>query len=240
MFRWGWVMQIKLNDRLLCVAKLVLPGQPMADIGTDHSYLPVYLIINSICPAVIATEKARGPFDNACQLVELLSLTRQIDMRLGSGLTVLKPGEAATIVMAGMGGHVIRDILEASPAVAAASRRLVLQPQKHAPMLRHFLQQSGWRIVTEDIAFDHGFYYEIIAAEPGVMQLNEDEMLFGPCLLGQPHPLLPQYLGLQLADMQTLLDQLEGKACQETAVRRAALQNKVKKIESILAARNGG
>ena len=232
-------MQIKLNDRLLSVAKLVLPGQPVADIGTDHSYLPVYLIINGICPAVIATEKSRGPFDNACQLVELLSLNRQIDMRLGSGLTVIRPGEAATITMAGMGGHVIRDILEASSDVAAASRRLVLQPQKNAPMLRQYLQLSGWRIVAEDIAFDHGFYYEVIAAEPGAMQLNEDETLFGPCLLGQPHPLLPQYLGLQLADMQTLLDQLEGKAGGEAKERRAVLQNKVDKIESILAARNG-
>jgi tRNA (adenine22-N1)-methyltransferase len=233
-------MQIKLNARLLAVAKLVLYGQPAADIGTDHSYLPVYLIINGVCPAVIATEKARGPFNNACQLVELLSLNRKIDMRLGQGLTVLKPGEAATIIMAGIGGHVIRDILEASPEVTASSRRLVLQPQKNVPMLRQYLQQSSWRIVTEDIAFDHGFYYEVIVAEQGSMQLKEEEVLFGPCLLGQPHPLLPQYLGLQLADMQTLLDQLEGKAGNEAEERRAALQNRVRKIESILDAKNGG
>jgi len=231
-------MQIKLNERLKAVANLVLPGRPAADIGTDHSYLPVYLIINNICPAVIATEKARGPFDNACQLVELLSLNRLIDMRLGPGLTVLEPGEAATITMAGMGGRIIRDILEASPEVAAASSRLVLQPQKNASMLRQFLQQSGWQIVAEDIAFEHGFYYEVIAAEPGVMQLTEDETLFGPCLLDQPHPLLPQYLGLQLADMQTLLNQLEDKEGSEAAERRITLQNKVKKIENILTAKN--
>lgn len=231
-------MQIKLNERLLAVAKLVLPGRPAADIGTDHSYLPVYLVVNGVCPAVIATEKARGPFDNACQLVELLSLGRKIDMRLGPGLTVLKPGEAATISIAGMGGRVIRDILDSSPEVAAASQRLVLQPQKNAPLLRQYLQQSGWRIVAEDIAFDHGFYYEVMAAEPGTMQLTEEEALFGPCLLGQPHPLLPQYLGLQLADMQTLLDQLEGRTGVEAAERRAALQCKVEKIENILTANN--
>jgi len=233
-------MQVKLNERLLAVAKLMLRGQPAADIGTDHSYLPVYLIINGVCPAVIATEKARGPFNNACQLVELLSLDRKIDMRLGPGLTVLKPGEAATVAMAGMGGHVIRDILEASPEVAATSQRLVLQPQKNVPLLRQYLQQSNWRIVEEDIAFDHGFYYEIIAAEPGSMQLREDEVLFGPCLLGRPHPLLSQYLGLQLADMQSLLDQLEGKAGSEAEERRVNLQNRVNRIQNILAAKNGG
>jgi tRNA (adenine22-N1)-methyltransferase len=233
-------MEIKLNERLQAVAKLVLPGSTAADIGTDHSYLPVYLIINGICPTVIATEKSRGPFANACQLVELLSLNRKIDMRLGLGLTVLKPGEAATITISGMGGYVIRDILEASPEVAAASQRLVLQPQKNVRMLRQYLQQAGWRIVAEDIAFDHGFYYEIIAAEPGIMQLTEDEALFGPCLLSQPHPLLAQYLRLQLFDMQTLLDQLAGKAGKEAEERRAYLLNKVNIIERILAAKNGG
>ena len=232
-------MRIKLNERLLAAAKLVLPGQTAADIGTDHSYLPVYLIINGVCPTVIATEKARDPFDNACQLVELLSLNHKIDMRLGSGLTVLKPGEAATVILAGMGGRVIRDILENSPEVAVTSSRLVLQPQKNTPMLRQYLQQSGWRIVAEDIALDHGFYYEIIAAERGSMQLTEDEAQFGPCLLGQPHPLLPQYLNLQLADMQTLLDQLEDKKSAEAMERRAALKTKVKKITTILAVNNG-
>lgn len=227
-------MQIKLNERLLSVAKLVLPGQTAADIGTDHSYLPVYLVINGVCPAVVATEKARGPYDNACQLVELLSLTRQIDVRLGEGLSVLRPGEATTLCLAGMGGYVMRDILEATPAVVASAQRLVLQPQKNAAMLRRYLQDSGWRIVAEDIAFDHGFYYEIIAAEKGRMELTEEEALFGPCLLSQPHPLLPQYLGLKLADMQTLVDQLEGKEGLEAQERRHTLHGLIKQIESIL------
>jgi len=227
-------MQVKLNARLLSVAKLVLPGKAAADIGTDHSYLPVYLVINGICPAVIATDKARGPYDNACQLVDLLSLSRQIDMRFGEGLKVLQPGEAATITIAGMGGYVIRDILENSPGVVALAERLVLQPQKNAAMLRKYLQDCGWRIVAEDIAFDHGFYYEIIAAEPGSMELTEDQALFGPCLLSQPHPLLPQYLGLKLADMQTLVDQLEGKDGLEAGERRRILNGLIAQIEYIL------
>ncbi|MCL2496130.1 MAG: class I SAM-dependent methyltransferase [Clostridiales bacterium] len=227
-------MQVKLNERLLSVAKLVLHGKTAADIGTDHSYLPVYLVVNGVCPAVIATDKARGPYDNACQLVDLLSLSRQIDMRFGEGLTVLKPGEAATITIAGMGGYVIRDILEGSPEVAASAGRLVLQPQKNTAMLRKYLQECGWRIVAEDIAFDHGFYYEVIAAERGIMELTEDQALFGPCLLGQPHPLLPQYLGLKLADMQTLVYQLEGKEGSEAAERRRTLNGLIEQIEYIL------
>jgi len=231
-------MQIKLNSRLKSVANLILHDLPAADIGTDHSYLPVYLVVNGICPKVIATEKSRGPYDNAYQLVELLSLNHQIDMRFGSGLTVLEPGEAASVAMAGIGGHVIRDILEERPQIATASKRLILQPQKNAPMLRQYLQQSGWRIVAEDIAFDNGFYYEIIAAERGKMELSEDEALFGPCPLGEPHPLLPQYLGLQLADMQTLLAQLKEKESKDAGERCLIIENKVNRIQSILAAKN--
>ena len=227
-------MQIKLNARLLAVSKLVLADLPAADIGTDHSYLPVYLVVNGVCPTVIATEKTRGPFNNANQLVELLSLNQRIDMRLGAGLTVLKPMEAATIIMAGIGGHVIRDIIDQVPDVAKASKRLVLQPQKNVPMLRQYLQQNGWQIVAEDIAFDNGFYYEVIAAERGTMQLTEEEMLFGPCLIGEPHPLLLQYLGLQLVDLQTLLEQLEGNEGQEASERRQSLQNKVSKLKEIV------
>ena len=104
-------MQIKLDARLLAAAALVLPGKAAADIGTDHNYLPVYLVKNGICPYVIASDKAPQPYENACQLVELLSLTRQISVRLGDGLQVLEPGEAATVVMTGMGGRLMMDIL---------------------------------------------------------------------------------------------------------------------------------
>ena len=227
-------MQIKLNERLLAVAKQILPGKPAADIGTDHNYLPVYLVINGICPAVIATDKARGPFDNASQLVELLSLGKQIQVRLGDGLEVLKPHEVATICIAGMGGCAICEILTNSPAVAKSAERLVLQPQRHAPKLRKYLIDNGWQIVAEDIAFDNGFYYEIIVAEPGQMQLNEEQIQFGSYLLAEPHSLLKPYLQLKLADLQLLGEQLATKEGTEAAKRRLSLQQQIAQIEDAL------
>jgi tRNA (adenine22-N1)-methyltransferase len=227
-------MQIKLSERLLAVAKQILPGKPAADIGTDHNYLPVYLVVNGICPAIIATDRARGPFDNASQLVGLLSLDKQIQMRLGDGLKVLQPHEAATICLAGMGGCAIREILAASPAVAQSAERLVLQPQRHAPLLRQYLVANGWRIVDEDIALDSGFYYEIIVAEPGQMELREAEVQFGPYLLAEPHPLLKPYLQLKLADLQLLAEQLATKEGVEAAKRRISLQQQIGQIEDVL------
>ncbi|MDO4581210.1 MAG: class I SAM-dependent methyltransferase [Bacillota bacterium] len=227
-------MQIKLDSRLMAAAELVLPDKPAADIGTDHSYLPVYLVVNGICPRVIATDKSRGSFQKAQQLVELLSLEHQIDVRLGDGLEPLQPQEAATIIISGMGGHLIKDILAASPHITAGCRRLVLQPQKHIAMLRQWLAANDWRIVAEQIAFDNGFYYELLAAEHGQMTLSEDEAVFGPLLLRDPHPLFGQYLRAKLADLHTLIEQLQEAPSTDAKQRLQTLQVLTDKIERIL------
>lgn len=227
-------MQIKLDNRLQAAADLVLPGKPAADIGTDHNYLPVYLVINKICPSVIATEKARIPYKNALQLVDLLSLHKQISVRRGDGLTVLRPGEVASIVIAGMGGYLIADILEKAPQILAMTERLILQPQKNADVLRLWLADHGWTIVRESIALEHGFYYVVIAAEPGVMTLTSEQAVFGPCLLAEPHPLLREYLKLKLTDLLALLEQLELEPGDAVAVRRGQLREQMACIEQIL------
>ena len=227
-------MQVKLDNRLKAVADLVIPGKTAADIGTDHNYLPVYLVLNGICPYVIATDRARSPYHNACQLVDLLSLSRQIDVRLGDGLSVIKPGEAATITIAGMGGFLIQDILQAAPSVLMQTERLVLQPQKNGSSLRLWLMDNDWQIVAEDLAYDNGFYYEIIAAERGKMILTDDELEFGPCLLGKPHPLMHDYLNLKLNDLRVLTERVSEQAGEPSQLRLAQLKKYVKNIEMII------
>lgn len=229
-------MEIKLSNRLAAVANLVLPGKAAADIGTDHAYLAVYLVINGICPVVVASDRVRGPLASASQLVDLLSLNKQIQVRLGEGLEVLSPGEVETICVAGMGGYTMREILEASPQVLESSRRLVLQPQSNIPVLRKFLMESGWRLVKEEIAYDHGFYYEILAAEKGEMTLNEVELEFGPLLVSQPHPLLKSYLILKRADLTSLATGLMANKGQGVAKRLEELSAAMERIDKVLAA----
>lgn len=228
-------MQVKLSNRLASVAKLVLPGKSAADIGTDHGYLAVHLVISDICPSVIATDYSRGPLEAASQLVGLLSLDRQIDLRLGEGLKVLKVGEATTICIAGMGGFTIRDILSAAPDILSKTQRLVLQPQRNAMALRKYLADNGWRIVAEDIALDSGFYYEIMAAEKGQMSLNDTEAEFGPLLLSQPHPLLEQYLSLKLTDMEALIGRLSDKTSPDAQERLKLLTSSAGHLRQVLA-----
>ncbi|MEG2212785.1 MAG: class I SAM-dependent methyltransferase, partial [Clostridiales bacterium] len=195
---------------------------------------PVYLVINGICPQVIATDLARDPYENACQLVDLLSLSRQIQVRLGDGLAPLEPGEVDTITIAGMGGFLISDILSKSPLVLMQTKRLVLQPQKNAATLRRWLMENGWLIVTERLALDHGFYYEIIAAEHGAMQLTAEELEFGPRLLGDPHPLLLKYLLLKKGDWQALAEQMSGLTGQRAQKRLVQLTEAIASIEKII------
>ena len=113
----------------------------------------------------------------------------------------------------------------------------MLQPQKNIDLLRRWLADNHWRIVTESIAFDSGFYYVIMAAEHGEMRLSDDEAEFGPCLLQTGHPLFPQYLGLKLADLQTLIEQLAELDGAEARRRLTQLRQQSDRIARILAAK---
>ena len=227
-------MRIKLSDRLQAVAKYVEPGARVADIGTDHGYLPVYLVVNDIAPRVIATDRGKGPLSAAAQLVSLLSLDTQVDLRLGDGLAVLQPGEVDTICIAGMGGMAIRDILAEGMDVAGSAARLVLQPQRNVPSVRHFLVENGWRIVAEDLVEDDGFYYEIIVAEPGEMTLSETEAEFGPLLLAEGHPLLGDFLRLRQADLTRLLESMAANNSEESLRRKEQLQAEIARVAEVI------
>lgn len=201
-------MRIKLSNRLLAVARQIPAGLTVADIGTDHGYLPVYLVVNDLSLQVIAADRGKRPLDSARQLVSLLSLENQIDIRLGEGLSVLQPGEAEVICLAGMGGMAIKEIIAADLPLARTAQRLVLQPQRNVPAVRRFLAENGFKIVAEDLAEDDGFYYEIMAAEPagqGKIALSDDEADFGPLLLTEGHPLFKDFLILKETDLTQLL-----------------------------------
>jgi len=227
-------VKIKLPERLLSVASMILPGKAAADIGTDHGYLPVHLVVEGICPFVIATDRARSPLESARQLVELLSLTKTIDIRFGEGLEILEPGEVATICMAGVGGATIRSVLSDSPLVLDKTERLVLQPQRGAVGLRRWLADNGFTIVAEDLVMEDGFYYEIIGVEHGHMVLDESQTEFGPLLLANRHPLLKDYLELKKADLTRLIDGLSQNRTKECQERLAQLSYGVQRIERAL------
>lgn len=237
---WEDVMRIKLSNRLQAVARHIPAGCTVADIGTDHGYLAVFLAINDIAPKVIAADRNKGPLSSAEQLIGLLSLENQIATRLGDGLSVLGVGEAEVICIAGMGGMTICDILAADMDKATAARRLVLQPQRNVAAVRHFLAKNGFKLVAEDLAEDDGFYYEILVAEPGEMTLTEAEAEFGPLLLKQGHPLLKDFLSLRERDLTRLLQAMQGNSSAESQKRREQLEGEITRINTVMAEIDGG
>ena len=184
---------MNIGARLEAIGKLVLKDCVLADIGTDHAYLPVNLLLENKIESAIAGDIAQGPCRAAENTVALYNLRKKVQVRHGSGLKVLKVGEADCISIAGMGGSTIVEILAADLDIAKAAKRLVLQPQTGAPGLRKWLIQQGWQIVEEELIWDNNRLYEIIVAErseAAVALPTQAELEIGPVLLAKNHSLL--------------------------------------------------
>jgi len=232
---------LKLPERLARIAVYVTPGAAVADIGTDHALLPVYLVKEEICQKVIAGELHPGPLQAAKSTVAFYGLGNQIDVRAGNGLQVLRPGEADVIAIAGMGGAKIRDILQACPSVLKEVKRLILQPLGGSGILRTWLLSNGWFLTDEDLVFEGGRFYEIIVSQPGVPPEEnkknsgdghyfESELYLeiGPKLIEKKHPLLISFLEKQIQEMENVVKALERA---RTPAARQMQCNWIKKIE---------
>ncbi len=153
-----------LDRRLQAVAALVRPGSRLADIGTDHAYLPVALVQAGVCPSAIASDIGAGPLEVARQSVTAAGLTETIALRLGDGLATVTPGEVEDIAIAGMGGETIAAILQATPWVKDSKLRLILQPMTRAEDLRRWLLQKGFTVLEEHLVEDGRHLYPVLAA----------------------------------------------------------------------------
>lgn len=185
---------IQLSPRLAAVAGFVLPGGVLADIGTDHGYLPAALIQAGTIPRAIAADILPGPLDAARTTVQAEGLEGRVELRLGSGLQVLTPGEATTATICGMGGALIGEILAAGPVEGL--QRLVLQPMGAEERLRAWLAENGWRLAAERLVEESRRIYVILAAEPGPWSPTPEELVIGPHLRAAGGPLLARYAGI--------------------------------------------
>lgn len=160
---------MKLTNRLQAAADLVPVCESMADIGTDHGYLPISLVQEGRARRAIACDVNAGPLARAKEDVISSGLSCQIDLRLGGGLAPLSKGEVDGVTISGMGGLLMRDILLADMEKAQALSWLVLQPQGHVAELRYFLSRHHFRIEKEVLSLDGGQLYELMLVRPGEM-----------------------------------------------------------------------
>lgn len=163
-----------ITPRLQCIINHVT-GRVVADIGTDHAYIPIKLIEDGIAENVIASDIKEGPVEIAKQNISKYNKEDKIDVRLGGGLSVLKKNEADTIIIAGMGGEMIEFILREHEDIAKASL-LILQPMNSQYELRKYLISNGYTIIDEDIAAEGFKVYNVIIAKSGVQKEFENDI----------------------------------------------------------------
>ncbi len=157
---------MQLSHRLFTIASGVPQGSTVIDVGTDHAYIPIYLIKNHIVPYCIATDIHKGPLQKA-ELNMRFYQIKNIDLRLTNGIEGVQPGEGNVIIMAGMGGYLIIDILKRGLEVIKAADKLILQPQQDIWRVREYLHHIGFIIDNEEFIEEDGKYYTVIEAVLG-------------------------------------------------------------------------
>jgi len=206
----------------------------VADIGTDHALLPVYLIREGIASRVIAGDLNEGPLEAACNNIREAGLADRIGVRRGDGLDITWPGEVDTAVIAGMGGGTIRDILKLAGETAARLKRIVLQPMGDSGDLREWLAANGWRIEDEDLVREDGHIYEIILAVPG-RETETDRTLvsIGPRLFEKKHPLLAEMIKAKIRKNRKIIAAMQLSRSPETGIKQQRLMERTRKLERI-------
>jgi len=232
---------IKLSQRLQAIADLVPEGAKVADIGTDHGFLPCYLAQSGKAELVIACDVNAQPLALAQKNITDYNVGDKVSTRLGNGLAVLKPGEVDTVTIAGMGGALMIDILDAFPMVVDRLKRIVLQPNVGAEAVRIWAEKNRWQIVAEDLIRENDIFSVIIVLEQGRSDrfMSAVELYLGPKLLAEHHPMLGLYISEEWEKTQHILEQLAKSDSEESRKKEKQLRQKWEDINGVIKCKLG-
>ena len=200
---------MELSKRLTAVAGLVTEGASVADIGTDHGYIPIHLIEQNLSPKVIAMDINKGPLERARIHIAGYGMSDRIETRLSDGLAAVKPKEVEEMIVAGMGGGLVIHILEEGKQIVSTLKGCILQPQSEIQKVREYLVEHGFWFEAEDMVEEYcehktGDWQEDCKKE-------EWEYLYGPLLLKNKNPILYEYLKREIRIREDILLGLAGK-----------------------------
>ncbi len=233
---------VTLSKRMQANADLCSCSGTVADIGCDHGYLSIYLVQSGKKDSAIAMDVRPGPLSKAKENVSVYCLEDKITFRLSDGLDKLSKNEADTVIIAGMGGPLMEEILTKGRDVALSCKELILQPQSDIPHFRHFLMEEGYLFLEEDCILDEGKYYFPIKVCPptsehasaGYKLTSDVEFAYGGHTLQQKNPVLKEYLLKEQRVWAETLTQLEASGSQKVENRRVEIQEKLEMIETAL------
>ena len=229
-----------LSERLLKVTAFVSRGGVVADIGCDNAFASIYLIEQGIAKKCIASDVRDGPVQSARANIKAHGLEGRIDVRLASGLSKVAPGEADTILIAGMGGMLMEKILREDLETALSAKEWVLEPQSDAALVRKFIRDCGFVIDAEDMAVEEGKYYPVMHAVKGESDLSPSMLAlydrFGKILLESGNPLVREYLTQGKAHYESVIAAITALPSmdQRTQERLSEMRSELELVEQAL------
>lgn len=226
---------MNLSERLLAIISFVKEKSIVADIGTDHGYIPVYLLENNISKKAIASDISSSSLKKAEDYVGLKGLKNDVETRSGNGLDVIRPYEVDTVIIAGMGGHLIIDILENNFKKAETINNFILQPMVASKELRKYLYEHNFTIVDEKIILEEDKYYEIIYAKWG-KEFIEDEIYYeiSKILLERRDLLLKDFIENKVLQIDQIINTINLETSEKAQMRIDELLAKKTKYKEVL------
>lgn len=232
--------EVNLSKRLKRVFDYIPEGTKLADIGSDHAYLPCYAVLNKRCTSAIVGEITEGPYNSARSTIRQSGLEGIVEARMGDGLEVLVPNEVDVITIAGMGGALISSILENGKEKLEGVETLVLQPNIGAHQIRNWLDKEGYSLVEEDILEEDGKIYEILVASKSSLnsaysEQKEMELFIGPHLLKNKNDAFMKRWKHEKNNFERILSQLESaKQTEESVQKIKEVEQKLQWIKEVL------
>lgn len=198
-----------LSPRMMMVSHCVKPCEVVYDIGTDHCYIPIYLIQKKVCKKAVATDIRQGPIDKALENIRYFNLSEEIKAFVSDGISHV--GEKANIVISGMGADVIINILSDHMDYAKKAEQLVIQCQSRTEHLRSFLWENGFSINKEDLILERAKVYNAFSANyiGKVESFTHTEAVISKYLIDTKHPLLHIYINKHLKKLEDMIKGLK-------------------------------
>lgn len=242
---------MELSKRLKMVASLVSEGSRVADIGTDHAYIPIFLVQEGKAPFAIAMDVKQGPLQRAEEHIKNAGLEDTVSVRLSDGLKNLRADEADSAVLAGMGGALMIRILQDNWETTVSLKECILQPQSEVAAVRAFLLEKGFSFLEEEMVYEDGKYYPMMKVRPPAKDFvsvsesaavsgkreagvrlcwNETEIRFGKCLLNKRHPVLKQFLEREQGLYTRILSSLEQSSGERIKKRKGEIEKELEYI----------
>lgn len=226
---------MELSVRLQAVADMVTEGTKVADVGTDHAYIPIYLVEHDKNPSAIAVDINRGPLKKAEENISSHNLENKIETRLSDGLKQLHLGEADSVVIAGMGGGLVVKIMEEGTLHKKYVKEWILQPQSEISKVRQYLNENGYCIVEENMVIDEGKFYPMMRVTEGTIEeYTQEELCYGKCLLKEKDPILKKFLEKEIDIKKEILEKLHQTRGGQVAKRIEEIEEETDRLQKTL------